>query len=104
MADSIGLTRYAFAMLTINGRLGLLAATIVIIPAYLPAQQTKTTKVQIAVSDSNGARIAHARIKVVPTPDNLAKLETNDAGIALLDVVAGGYALFVSSPGFKPAA
>ena len=82
----------------------MLAAILLIIPAGSPARQTKSTKVKITVSDPNGARIPHARIKIVPAPDNSAsKLETDDAGIALFEVAAGGYALFVSSPGFRPA-
>jgi hypothetical protein len=35
LADNTGLTRYAFAMRTINARLGLLAAMLVVIPSCL---------------------------------------------------------------------
>jgi hypothetical protein len=90
-------------MRTMNVRLGLLATILVITPVGSPAQQAKSPKVKITVSDPNGARIPHARIKIVLAPDNYAsKLETDDAGIVLFEVAAGGYALFVSSPGFRP--
>jgi len=68
----------------------------------LCAQQAATTPVTIRVSDQTGAVIAHAQIKLAPSPEqSLAKLETDDHGRLVLNLKAGGYALSVSAQGFK---
>jgi hypothetical protein len=73
-------------------------------PFTLPAQPT-TTSVTIRVSEPTGAGIAHAQIRLVPSPDKApAKLETDGQGRLFINLKAGGYALFVSVPGFKRAA
>lgn len=71
-------------------------------PCALPAQQSAATPVSIRVSDQTGAGIAHAELRLVPTPDQApAKLETGDQGRLSINLQPGGYALFVSAQGFK---
>lgn len=71
-------------------------------PLVLPAQQATTTPVTIRVSDQKGAGVAHAQIRLVPSPNKAAaKLETDDRGQLSINLKAGGYALFVSAQGFK---
>ncbi len=79
--------------------------TALLAPSAFPAQQVITTPVTIRVSDQLGAVIAHAQIRLVPSPDNApAKLETDDQGRFSIRLEVGGYALFVSAQGFKTGA
>jgi hypothetical protein len=71
-------------------------------PLLLTSQQTATAPCIIHVSDPTGAAIQHAPLRLVPTPEDASvKLETNDRGELLINLKPGGYALFVSVPGFK---
>jgi len=71
-------------------------------PRAIRAQQPATTQVIISVSDPTGARVSHAQIRIVPGPDSgPAKLETDDKGRTTISLKPGGYALFVTDPGFK---
>jgi hypothetical protein len=65
LADSLRLTRYAFAMRTMSGTLILLAAMLLTIPPGLFGQQTET-KAVVVVSDQSGTEIAQAQIVVAP--------------------------------------
>jgi hypothetical protein len=68
----------------------------------LISQQTTTAPIIIHVSDPSGSAISHTLIRLVPSPDNgSVKLETNDRGELLINLKPGGYALSVSSAGFK---
>ena len=74
------------------------------VPSAHCAQQATTSPVSIRVIDETGAVIPHAAIRVVPSPDPApAKMETDQTGQLALNLKAGGYALFVKAPGFKPA-
>ena len=68
----------------------------------LPAGQAEaTTSVFIKVTDPTGNVVPGARIRVVPAPDHPpAKMETDSKGQLSLNLKSGGYALFVSAPGF----
>jgi hypothetical protein len=72
LADSVRLTRYAFAMPTINARLGLLAA-LPVIPLCLSGQLAETNAVVVLVSDPSGAGISQAQIEGVLLETLLAK-------------------------------
>ncbi len=49
--------------------------------------------------------VAHAVIRIVPSPDPAPpKMETDEKGQMAVDLKTGGYALFVSAPGFKSVA
>ncbi len=68
----------------------------------LPAQQTTTVSVIIRVTDPSGAGIPRAQVRLVPSPESgPARLGTDDHGQLLLNLKAGGYALFVSAPAFR---
>ena len=71
-------------------------------PLVLPAQQSASTSLTVRVSDQTGAGVAHAQIRLLPTPDKApAKLETDDQGRFSISLKPGGYALLVSAQGFK---
>jgi hypothetical protein len=103
LADSVRLTRYAFAMPTINARWGLLAALLVI-PLCLLGQLAETNAVVVVVSDPSGAGMSQAQIEVLPRPENCPqKVRTNDKGHASLNLKSGEYVLSVTAPGFTTA-
>jgi hypothetical protein len=105
LPDSTRLTRYAFAMRTINARLGVLVAMLLGMAYCLSAQQEKTSGVEVVVIDQAGARIAQAQIEVVPRPENFPqKIKTDDKGHASLRLNSGEYALSVSAQGFRTSA
>jgi hypothetical protein len=58
--------------------------------------------VTIRVTEPTGSGVAHAQIRLVPSPDKV-KLETDGQGQLSIGLKAGAYALFVSVPGFKKA-
>jgi hypothetical protein len=69
--------------------------------ALLSAQTRVTTTVLITVTEPTGMGVADAHVRVVPAPDPLpAKTDTDSKGRLALDLRPGGYALFVSCPGF----
>jgi Carboxypeptidase regulatory-like domain len=104
LADNTRLTRYAFAMRTINARLGLLAAMLVVIPSCLLGRQAETNAVVVVVSDPSGASISQAQIRVAPRPENSPeKVKTDDNGHASLSLKAGEYSLSISAQGFATA-
>ena len=104
LADNTRLTRYAFAMRTTNGRLGLLAAMLVVNPSCLLGQQAETNAVVVVVSDPSAAAISQAQITIVPRPENSPeKVKTDDNGRANLSFKAGEYKLSISAPGFTTA-
>jgi len=105
LADNTRLTRYAFAMRTINARLGLLAAMLVVIPSCLLGQQAETNAVVVVVSDPSGAGISQAQITIVPRPENSPeKVNTDAKGHASLNLKSGQHVLSISAPGFTTAA
>jgi hypothetical protein len=63
-----------------------------------PARQSTSRQVAITVTDPTGTRIPHAEVRLVPSPGG--KQETDNEGKLALALAPGGYALFVSSPGF----
>jgi len=68
----------------------------------LPAQDVKTARVTIHVTDQTGAAIANAEIRLIPSPaSGKTKLTTDDKGQASLELKPGGYGLFIEEPGFK---
>jgi hypothetical protein len=74
-------------------------------PAAMAAPQAATSPVSILVIDANGARIPHASIRVVPSPDPArAKTEADEIGQLSLNLSTGSYALFVEARGFRAAA
>jgi hypothetical protein len=75
------------------------------VPSAPCAQQAATSLVSIRVTEPTGAGVAHAVIRLVPSPDPApAKMETDEKGQLALELKTGGYALFVSAPGFKSVA
>src|ERR1700678_386696 len=105
-ADRGSRPRYSSSMRKLGLSIGLLCA-VLFAPLALLAQQAATTPVIIRVSDQGGAAIAHAGIRLVPSPDlpsqdpAPAKLETDEHGQLSISLKAGGYALFVSAQGFR---
>ena len=54
------------------------------------------------MTDPTGANVAHAKIRLVPSPEKApAKLETDDKGQLSIELKPGEYALFVLASGFK---
>lgn len=87
-----------------NGRLsfGVLCAGLLAAFAVLAQQPAKTVSVTIGVVDPTGAGIPHARVRLVPSPENVReKPETDGKGRLSLDLKPGGYAVFVSAQGFR---
>lgn len=92
-----------------------LATTIVLAaPWHVRAQQAAagsaqqaasvTASVAIFVADPSGANVAHARVRVVPSPDDAGKeLETDEKGRLELKLKPESYAMFVSEAGFREA-
>src|ERR1035438_10215859 len=83
-------------------RIALLAAVFFFSLPIL-AQQAATTPVVIAVTGPTGAGVAHAQLRIVPSPSS-AKQETDNKGKISLTLKPGGYALFVRMSGFKVSA
>jgi len=85
-----------------NKNLSVLFCTVLFASLALAVQQAETTPVTIQVSDQTGAGIAHAQVRIVPSPDQApAKLETDDHGQLSIKVKAGSYTVSVSAQGFK---
>jgi hypothetical protein len=81
------------------------AAAALLIPFQAFAQQAATLPVSIRVTEPTGMGVAHAVIRFVPSPDPApAKVETDEKGQLAVELKTGGYALFVSAPGFKSVA
>jgi hypothetical protein len=69
----------------------------------LSAKQSAAASVTIRVTDPSGAVIVGVPLRLVPSPDPTpAKMETDESGQISLNLVPGGYALYVDFPGFKP--
>jgi Carboxypeptidase regulatory-like domain len=105
LADSLRLTRYAFAMSTMNCGIGLLAAMLLAIPCCLLGQQKDSNAVDVAVIDASGAGIPQAQIEVVPRPGNFPQIvKTDDVGHASVRLKPGEYTLSISAQGFTTSA
>lgn len=78
-------------------------ALTLLLSSALAAQQTRTVAVTLRVTDPTGTGVPHAQLRIVPAPEGVAKLESNDNGQLDLDLKPGGYAIFVRVPGFKTA-
>jgi hypothetical protein len=111
-ADSKRVPRYACGMIRQKRNLVLICVAsgvtlfgILFLPGALLAQQAATSPVSIRVTEPTGMGVAHAVIRIVPSPDPTpAKMETDEKGQLALELKTGGYALFVSAPGFKSVA
>lgn len=66
----------------------------------LSAQQA-TVPVTLTLTDPTGAAIPHAVVRVIPAPDPIPKMETDEKGKLTLQLKPGGYALFARVFGFK---
>ncbi len=62
------------------------------------------SQVVITVTDPSGAGVAHTPMRIVPSPNPSAKMETDDKGRVSLNMKPGGYAVFVRGQGFKASA
>ena len=67
----------------------------------ISAQSVTTVPVTITVSDPSGARVPHAKIRIVPAPETADRTETDDRGSLSVALKPGGYAFFAEAPGFK---
>jgi hypothetical protein len=111
-ADSKRVPRYACGMIRqernivlICFALGMTMFGTLFVPGALCAQEAATSPVSIRVTEPTGMGVAHAVIRVVPSPDPApAKMETDEKGQLALELKTGGYALFVSASGFKSVA
>jgi hypothetical protein len=75
---------------------------ILLFPLAVTAQHAATVPVAIRVTDQIGAVIAHAQVRLSPSPENVSsKPETDVNGRLLLQLKPGGYSLSVSATGFK---
>jgi hypothetical protein len=81
-----------------------LLAILVLAASDLLSQQATEVRVRILVIGIDGIPVAHARIRVVPAPDDALSIETDDKGWASLDLRPRRYAVFVNYEGFKPVA
>jgi hypothetical protein len=100
---SIAISRYSSAMRYVTGSLFCLALLRALMLAAW--QAPASTSVLINVTEPTGMGVADAHIRVVPAPDHTpAKMDTDSKGRLLLDLKPGGYALFVSCPGFASVA
>ncbi len=73
--------------------------------ATLAAAQEARTPVNIVVTDPSGTVVSHAQIRLVPAPNPIPPvMETDAKGKLRLDLLPGGYALFVNTSGFKRSA
>ena len=89
-------------MLHIRPKLALIAFALILKGVNSPAQKPATAHVAISATDSTGALISGARVKIIPVLENPPSImETGQDGRLTLDLKLGGYALFVSEPGFK---
>jgi hypothetical protein len=103
-ADARQVPRYACAMV-LQKRYFIVASVALFVVGVLAAQQAATSPVSIRVTEPTGMGVAHAVIRIVPSPDPApAKMETDEKGQLAVELKTGGYALFVSAPGFKPVA
>lgn len=66
--------------------------------------QKASVPVTITVSDATGARVPHAKVRLLPAPDASSPMETDDAGSLPVRLTPGSYALFVRHIGFTQAA
>ncbi len=74
-------------------------------PGLLAWQAPATTPVLINVTDPLGTGVTGAHVRVVPAPDHgPTKMETDREDQLSLNLKPGGYALFVSCPGFASVA
>ena len=82
-----------------------LAIFTVCLIATLAAAQEAKTPVNIVVTDPSGTVLSHAQVLLVPAPNPLPSvMETDAKGKLRLELLPGGYALFVNSSGFKRSA
>ena len=73
--------------------------------ATLAAAQEPKTPVNIVVTDPSGTVVPHAQLRLVPAPNPLPSvMETDAKGKLRLDLLPGGYALFVNGSGFMRSA
>jgi Carboxypeptidase regulatory-like domain len=92
-------------MRTINARVRVLAALLLVISVSLLGQQPETRAVEVVVSDQSGAGISQAQIEVLPRPeDSPQRVKTDDKGRASLRLMAGEYAFSISAQGFRTSA
>jgi hypothetical protein len=83
---------------------GLLALAFpLLLSSALAAQHIAPVAVTIRVTEPTGSGVAHALLRIVPAPEASSKLETDNRGELALELKPGGYAIFVSIPGFKNA-
>ncbi|MGA9494508.1 MAG: carboxypeptidase regulatory-like domain-containing protein [Terriglobales bacterium] len=86
--------------------IGLLCCALLIPAPLVPRAEVSVTTpvVIIRVTDPTGVGVAHARIRLVPSPENApAKMDTDDKGQLSINLKTGPYALFVTAAGFKKA-
>lgn len=65
------------------------------------AQTRADVPVIITVSDPTGTRVPHAKVRIVPAPEEATKTETDDNGAVKVLLKPGGYAFFAKAQGFK---
>lgn len=65
------------------------------------AQAPAGVPVTITFSDPSGAPVPHAKVRIIPAPDNNSKTETDEKGSLSVFLHPGGYALFAQAQGFK---
>jgi hypothetical protein len=100
-----GMIRQMRLLVSICVALGATLFGTLFVPGALCAQQAATSPISIRVTEPTGMGVAHAVIRIVPSPDPApAKMETDEKGQLALELKTGGYALFVSAPGFKSVA
>jgi hypothetical protein len=107
-ADSRRVPRYACGMIPHKRDFIVVSVALLVglfVVSVLAAQQAATSPVSIRVTEPTGMGVAHAVIRIVPSPDPApSKMETDEKGQLVVDLKTGGYALFVSAPGFKSVA
>ncbi len=100
-----GMIRQMRNLILICVALGVTTLGTLFIPSALRAQQAAPSPVSIRGTAPTGMGVAHAVIRIVPSPDPApAKMETDEKGQLAVELKTGGYALFVSAPGFKSVA
>jgi hypothetical protein len=80
----------------------LLVTALIIAASPLPAaaeEKKRTATTTISITDSAGAVIPQAHVRIVPFP-RLPRLETNGRGSLTVELLPGKYELFVNARGF----
>ena len=73
----------------------------VLVSPCASGQGNNQTRIAVVVTDSEGAVVAHAGIRLTAPPDRVVEIATDGIGQAATQLAPGGYTLSVTVPGFR---